>query len=210
MDRGVKLIAATAVLLVGLSVAWMYRRQLPPPLPVAPGEDRSLVLRQWTGPQTSQPRSRATNVTNVPAVAGLPATIRAPAKPDRSPPRLARVYPNHAARFASQGSPSLESLSPRSLSPESPPIGYRLPRPRDSRPATRIHKIVDGDTLVSLAKRYLGDPERRQEIYRANRDVLSSPDALPIGIELKIPPRPAPGAPAEEILPERPLVPVEE
>ncbi|MCR4415838.1 MAG: LysM peptidoglycan-binding domain-containing protein, partial [Thermoguttaceae bacterium] len=53
--------------------------------------------------------------------------------------------------------------------------------------AARIHKIADGDTLAGLAERYLGDPSRAGEIYRANRDVLASPDALPIGRELKIP-----------------------
>jgi phage tail protein X len=38
------------------------------------------------------------------------------------------------------------------------------------------------------------------EIYEANRGVLASPQLLPIGVELKLPPRQAV---------ERPLVPVE-
>jgi nucleoid-associated protein YgaU len=49
------------------------------------------------------------------------------------------------------------------------------------------HKISDGDTLSSLAARYLGRADRYQEIYNANRDVLRSPDLLPIGKVLKIP-----------------------
>jgi len=53
----------------------------------------------------------------------------------------------------------------------------------------RRHRVVDGDTLVRLAKRYLGDGARYAEILEANRQVLSDPDLLPIGIELKIPPR---------------------
>jgi nucleoid-associated protein YgaU len=48
---------------------------------------------------------------------------------------------------------------------------------------------VDGDTLASLAKRYLGDAARAGEIFEANRDVLPSPDTLPIGAILRIPPR---------------------
>jgi nucleoid-associated protein YgaU len=51
----------------------------------------------------------------------------------------------------------------------------------------RIHKIADGDTLPALAARYLGSPSRAMEIFKANREVLSDPELLPIGRELKIP-----------------------
>ena len=47
--------------------------------------------------------------------------------------------------------------------------------------------LVDGDSLAKLAERYLDDPELDDEIYRLNRDVLTSPDLLPIGVELRIP-----------------------
>ena len=52
----------------------------------------------------------------------------------------------------------------------------------------RTHRIVDGDTLATLAQRYLGSSARAQEIFDANRNVLSDPKLLPIGAELKIPP----------------------
>jgi nucleoid-associated protein YgaU len=51
----------------------------------------------------------------------------------------------------------------------------------------RTHRIVDGDTLSGLATRYLGRADRFGEIYEANRDVLRSPDVLPLGEILKIP-----------------------
>jgi nucleoid-associated protein YgaU len=51
------------------------------------------------------------------------------------------------------------------------------------------HIVVDGDSLERLAGRYLDDPHRGAEIYNLNRDVLSNPDVLPIGVELKIPDR---------------------
>jgi hypothetical protein len=41
--------------------------------------------------------------------------------------------------------------------------------------------------LERLASRYLSDPRRGREIYELNRDLLSAPDLLPIGAELKIP-----------------------
>jgi nucleoid-associated protein YgaU len=58
----------------------------------------------------------------------------------------------------------------------------------------RTHVIVDGDSLERLARRYLDDPTRGDEIYQANRELLASPDLLPIGAELIIPQRARPAA----------------
>jgi nucleoid-associated protein YgaU len=61
----------------------------------------------------------------------------------------------------------------------------------------RTHTIIDGDSLAKLAERFLGDARLSDEIYQANRDVLKSPDLLPIGVDIKLPPRPfAQAAPA--------------
>lgn len=49
------------------------------------------------------------------------------------------------------------------------------------------HVVADGDTLTNLAVRYLGRAEAYLEIFESNRDVLASPDLLPIGAVLKIP-----------------------
>jgi hypothetical protein len=51
----------------------------------------------------------------------------------------------------------------------------------------RTHVVVDGDSLERLAGRYLDDSSRGREIYEANRELLASPDLLPIGAELVIP-----------------------
>jgi LysM domain len=56
---------------------------------------------------------------------------------------------------------------------------------------SRSHIVVDGDSLAKLAQRYLDDPQRANEIYELNRQVLSHPDVLPIGAELMIPSRSA-------------------
>ncbi len=75
-----------------------------------------------------------------------------------------------------------------------------------------LHTVVDGDTLATLAERYLGSSARAEEIYQANRDVLRDPKLLPIGVELKLPPRvgrPAPAAtPSSKTAPPRALVPI--
>jgi len=69
------------------------------------------------------------------------------------------------------------------------------PRDLGAAPAEslRTHIVIDGDTLIRLAERYLDDPTRSPEIYRLNRDVLTSPELLPIGVELRIPDRARPG-----------------
>jgi hypothetical protein len=55
----------------------------------------------------------------------------------------------------------------------------------------RTHIVVDGDSLERLAGRYLDDASRGNEIYEANRELLASPDLLPIGAQLVIPKKPA-------------------
>jgi hypothetical protein len=52
-----------------------------------------------------------------------------------------------------------------------------------------MHVVVDGDSLERIASRYLSDPQRSREIFELNRGVLTNPELLPIGAELKIPER---------------------
>ncbi|MFM9960971.1 MAG: LysM peptidoglycan-binding domain-containing protein [Planctomycetaceae bacterium] len=54
----------------------------------------------------------------------------------------------------------------------------------------RSHVVADGETLSSIAGKYLGSQTRYQEIYQANRDLLKSADDLKIGMKLTIPDRP--------------------
>jgi nucleoid-associated protein YgaU len=49
------------------------------------------------------------------------------------------------------------------------------------------HTVQEGDTLFALARRYYGDGDKFVEIYRANREVLQTPDQLPPGTVLVIP-----------------------
>jgi nucleoid-associated protein YgaU len=65
-----------------------------------------------------------------------------------------------------------------------------LPWPaEDAENGPRTHVIVDGDSLQKLAGRYLNDPNRSSEIFELNRELLSNPELLPIGAELRIPNR---------------------
>lgn len=57
----------------------------------------------------------------------------------------------------------------------------------NSSPSGRKHRVRDGDTLRSIARRYLRDEARYLEVFAANRHLLAHPDLLPLGAELTIP-----------------------
>ena len=98
--------------------------------------------------------------------------------------------------------------TPRSLQLEEPRVRIRQEEPAPPPPRTRTHRIADGDTFERIAQRYWNDASLAEALFAANRDRLSSPDPLPIGIELRIPPppqrvitaKPAVESPVEELL----------
>jgi len=49
-----------------------------------------------------------------------------------------------------------------------------------------IYKVLAGDTLSKIAKRYYGDANQYNRIFEANRDQLSDPDKIKVGQELKL------------------------
>lgn len=64
----------------------------------------------------------------------------------------------------------------------------------------RRHRIVDGDTLGSLAQRFYGEASLSSLLFDANRAILNDPEVLPLGTELEIPPQPSSDAPRGGIL----------
>ena len=78
-----------------------------------------------------------------------------------------------------------------------PPFGNVAPltaqagRPAASVPvlaqAERFHSVQEGDSLTRISARYFGTPNRWQEIYDTNRDVLRGENALRPGQRLRIP-----------------------
>ena len=80
------------------------------------------------------------------------------------------------------------------------PAAGDLRKPRDAaslpavdpsdQSAARTHRVVSGDTLFSLAKKYYGDTNQYRRIYYANRNRISNPRNIPVGMKLIIPPPP--------------------
>ncbi|MDB5341610.1 MAG: LysM domain/BON superfamily protein [Planctomycetaceae bacterium] len=53
----------------------------------------------------------------------------------------------------------------------------------------QTHIIQSGESLSTIAEHYLGSQGRFQELYDANRDVLTDPNRLPLGTTIVIPPK---------------------
>src|SRR6185437_2720339 len=91
-----------------------------------------------------------------------------------------------SASGATSQSASLETSSPGKVLPVS-----RMPSMPSAAETSnlhwRTHQVQVGETLSSLSRRYLGTADRYRELYAANRDVLESPDQVPVGVTLKVP-----------------------
>lgn len=65
------------------------------------------------------------------------------------------------------------------------------PRSTENSPAPKkkpkTHKVVKGDSLWKLAKKYYGNGSLHAKIYNANKDKLKNPNALTVGQVLIIP-----------------------
>ena len=208
MDRAVKITLAVLVFLAGTLFALLDRRPAPDRLAHRSDNVGQLVLRgpRWNLPAKPKAVSHSPSASASPLgrssaktkTASLPprSTVLTPIDTGQPPPRLAKIFPRH------------ESTGD---SPWGSAIGHRLPMAEQGasvlhRPPT--HRIVDGDTLEELARRYLGDSSRGIEIYEANRHLLLGPSVLPIGVELVIPQGGVLVRHPKGLLPDKPLIPV--
>ncbi len=197
VNRGTKTLVALTIVAWGVAAAFVFQRAAPTrDSPDASSPER-LVSRGEAAWQTNEPaapplpkvrlQTRAARSPQPALVAG-PAVALNAMDSGMPPPKLARSFPETNETFGARWGAML-GLAP----------------PSRGQPA-RTHRVIDGDTLKALARRYLGSPDRFMEIYATNRDVLPNPEVLPIGAELKIPPRQQEPPPA--LTPAGPMVPV--
>ncbi len=174
MDQRLRLLTAAAVLLVGLGMALFFRRPSAETDLAIPVQSDPLVLRKQPDPRTFAAGDPSTGGPQAAPAAPqeprrLSPTIVTPTNQPAPPPELPKSYPDNTQPANPRWGNSLSLMFPETVS--APPT----------------HKIIDGDTLASLAERYLGSASRAMEIYEANRSVLANPEELTIGVELKIP-----------------------
>ncbi len=174
----VRIALPAGILLGGIALASLFRRS--PPV-----EEASLP-RPQEGVPFRQPASRPSGRGDVP-----PSSRRIESSANRPALKAPR---SPSAVVLTPAAPSDPPSLPKSYPYPDPPaarrgvsVGFGLPVTGVRDRSTQTHKIADGDTLPELARTYLGDVHRASEIFQANRDVLTSPEILPIGAELKIP-----------------------
>lgn len=181
---------AAAILGIGVAGAFAFRRApvSPPPPPAGP------VHRAPAGPhfleETQPPHDAARDPSDASSKDAADDRERFPSlaaispfdRDDRTAPAIELACPerpaNHSFHELLDDGPAVE-MGP-------PPFGQIE---SDLHSGPRTHIVTDGDTLAGLAEEYLGDPQRAEEIYEANRPSLPDPDLLPIGVEIVIPSR---------------------
>ncbi|MEO8187058.1 MAG: peptidoglycan-binding protein LysM [Burkholderiaceae bacterium] len=58
-----------------------------------------------------------------------------------------------------------------------------------SQPESKYYTVVKGDTLSKIAKEFYGDANAYQKIFEANKPMLTHPDKIYPGQNLRIPPK---------------------
>ena len=53
--------------------------------------------------------------------------------------------------------------------------------------AAQSYTVQPGDSLSKISKQFYGDPNKYMKIFEANKDKLSDPDKIRVGIDLVIP-----------------------
>jgi nucleoid-associated protein YgaU len=180
MSQRIRLLAAAAVMLVGLGIALVFRRpSAETELPISLQSD-PLVLRQQPDARALAAAEPASSTQARPQNAApaeprrLSPTVVTPSDQPAPPPDLPKSFPSGSQSTSNQPASTRWGSS----------LGEMLPATAS---APTRHKVVDGDTLDLLAERYLGSATRAMEIFEANRSVLTNPKELRIGLELKIP-----------------------
>jgi hypothetical protein len=183
MHRDLKLGLALAVLLIGATTAFFFRSETEPNfgLPKLQNPERldaeiaGRDLAPYLGELEAEPAGpESSDITESPWA--KPAFLDGTTVPVRQ----TAVTPD-PIRIILGGGPE-EPISGPSLPP--------APEP-DLAPVAaageRTHVVKPGDTLTSIAARYLGSTSRFGDVFDLNRDRLARPDDLRVGMTLRIP-----------------------
>ena len=196
MHQDQKVGLALGVLLIGVVAAFFFRNESPNARPVpslkhAAELKREISEKRWT-PYFSDVETDVSSPAAPPeAVAGTT---------ERTLPTWKDIASGSAEDPFADDVENYDSPlpAPDPIQYETPAVAESVPvEPIDSEipgdamesvlsPA-RFHEVQRGDTLSSIAGKYLGSQVRFPEIFEANRDLLNSPNDLQIGMRLRIP-----------------------
>ncbi len=188
---------ALGILLIGIVGALFFRNEAPSP--------------DENGPALANPQaldSRIRHKPNAPYLAdGTKTTAKTPTIPDALVPEVAPHIPGATAASSNRLTATVpEPIRPNARRDSDATVSVPTPAPgngglNDGVPAPRekgertvaasseakTHEVAAGESLSSIAFKYLGTHKRYMEIYEANKDVLRSPNDLSVGMKLKIP-----------------------
>lgn len=206
MPRDQKVGLALGVLLVG-AVAALFFRNEPPARSGAPQLRNGASLDAEIAEKDSSPYLPGANSSGK--------ITRTAAKPVSDGPTLlspetespatggARLEFSDEDPFANAAPPAIgpSGPAPEPIRLEFSPLNDSAGRPANSTPfkagpVTKTHVVQKGDSLSSIAGKYLGSQGRFHEIFDANRDQLKDANDLRVGMQLVIPdgsPKSAPG-----------------
>src|SRR5262249_40014273 len=167
--RAKRIYIAIGVLVAGLLAAWPFRQDVPRRNEIPPGPvPLELMLR---GPEVALSVSPPSDQS--PAAGLVPASSRAPAgagstaaaKPSESRPSLEQLTPLPELPVSFHSSvdsgPKLSAgMAPAERGSDLDPAADAEKTPRAIQRRSRIHYVRDGDSLESLAERFLGSRER--------------------------------------------------
>ncbi|MDZ4658511.1 MAG: LysM peptidoglycan-binding domain-containing protein [Bythopirellula sp.] len=195
VTRKRKIFTAGLILGLGCALAWPFRKSSEGANPTLPRENQAETLRASNGdPIASAVVAPLSEVPMAPdqVVARMASTNEATETP-RSDGLESFDLANHPA-LAQRENASAEPTTPTPLAASDPttrPAYTVTQTPQQASPnawpTELIHVVSNGDTLEKLAERYLRDSGRALEIFDLNRDQLSNPHLLPIGVELRVP-----------------------
>ncbi len=197
MNRTRKLAFGAAILLAGIALAWPFRKPTDQ-RPIEPLTSSSRMRNPTyqgdpltnTVPENMSPTSIAVAPEQISAHVASTSNTRQPRQ--RSEESFDLV--NHPALAEQLAVLPTENEEPAAhqMDSESQPAYQTVDRVDDPLaespwPAETRHIVRNGDTLEKLAERYLDDVGRALDIFDLNRDQLTNPHLLPIGVELRIP-----------------------
>lgn len=214
MHRDQKVGLALGVLLVG-AVAALFFRNEPAPRSAAPQLrdpaplDAEIAERDAAPYLPDADQSGKVARTAAKPVSDGPALISP--ESDSPPTSGARLEFSDEDPFSRAEPPSSapSGQAPEPIQLEFAPIGEKTGQPASQPPSSqstpvKTHVVQKGDSLSSIAGKYLGSQARFQEIFAANRDQLQDANDLRVGMHLVIPdgrakPAPAPRTSAADV-----------
>lgn len=97
---------------------------------------------------------------------------------------------NEGSTYVAPGTPVLIPVYDRreqSTTAQNEPDAENVPREELSEERGTLYKVVDGDSLWVISKKVYGKGHMWERIYKANTDLLESPEAVKPGMGLRIP-----------------------